>query len=124
MSPRLKGSRRFYQRRRWHYPQLGNNDERRPTSLQRQTVDLRRLVEQRRLRPCARRRSQPAGRARVHTAFALPLLGLVLGFVIATRPARETSRHGRWIIGLSIVASVIWVLVFTSGVLTSTSNDM
>lgn len=58
------------------------------------------------------------------TAFALPLLGLVLGFVIATRPARGTSRHGRWIIGLSIVASVIWVLVFTSGVLTSTSNDM
>jgi hypothetical protein len=58
------------------------------------------------------------------TAFALPLLGLVLGFVIATRPARETSRHGRWIIGLSILASVIWVLVFTSGVLTSTSDDM
>ena len=58
------------------------------------------------------------------TAFALPLLGLLLGIVIATRPARATSRHGRWIIGLSIVASVIWVLVFTSGVLTSTSNDM
>ena len=58
------------------------------------------------------------------TAFALPLLGLVLGIVVATRPDRTTSRHGRWIIGLSIVASVIWVLVFTSGVLTSTSNDM
>jgi hypothetical protein len=58
------------------------------------------------------------------TAFALPLLGLVLGIVVATRPARATSRHGRWIIGLSILASVIWVLVFTSGVLTSTSNDM
>jgi len=58
------------------------------------------------------------------TAFALPLLGLFLGIVIATRPAPATSRHGRWIIGLSIVASVIWVLVFTSGVLTSTSNDM
>jgi hypothetical protein len=58
------------------------------------------------------------------TAFALPLLGLFLGIAIATRPARATSRHGRWIIGLSIVASVIWVLVFTSGVLTSTSNDM
>jgi hypothetical protein len=58
------------------------------------------------------------------TAFALPLLGLFLGIVVATRPTRATSRHGRWIIGLSIVASVIWVLVFTSGVLTSTSNDM
>ena len=58
------------------------------------------------------------------TAFALPLLGLFLGIVIATRPARSTSRHGRWIIGVSIVASVIWVLVFTSGVLTSANNDM
>ena len=58
------------------------------------------------------------------TAFALPLLGLVLGVVVATRPARSTSRHGRWIIGISIIASVVWALVFTSGVLTSTSNDM
>ncbi|HUA05694.1 MAG TPA: hypothetical protein VMB27_17430 [Solirubrobacteraceae bacterium] len=58
------------------------------------------------------------------TAFALPLLGLFLGIVVATRPAPATARHGRWIIGISIVASVIWVLVFTSGVLTSTTNDM
>jgi hypothetical protein len=58
------------------------------------------------------------------TAFALPLLGLFLGIVIATRPARSTSRHGRWIIAISLVGSVIWALVFTSGVLTSTTNDM
>jgi thiol:disulfide interchange protein len=58
------------------------------------------------------------------TAFALPLLGLVLGIVVATRPAKATARHGRWIIGISIIASVIWALVFVSGVLTSTTNDM
>ena len=58
------------------------------------------------------------------TAFALPLLGLLLGIVVVTRPDRARARHGRWIIAISIVASVIWALVFASGVLTSTNNDM
>ncbi len=58
------------------------------------------------------------------TAVALPLLGLVLGVVVVTRPNRATSKHGTWIIILSIVGSIVWALVFASGVLTSTSNDM
>jgi hypothetical protein len=58
------------------------------------------------------------------TAVALPLLGLFLGIVVATRSERATSKHGTWIIILSIVGSIIWALVFLSGVLTSTSNDM
>jgi hypothetical protein len=41
-----------------------------------------------------------------------------------TRPQKATARHGRWIIGISIIASIIWALVFASGALTSTSNDM
>ena len=58
------------------------------------------------------------------TAFAMPLLGLFLGIVCVTRSNKATVRHGWWIIGLSLVASVIWALVFASGALTSTSNDM
>lgn len=58
------------------------------------------------------------------TAFTLPLLGLLLGIVVVTRPDRARSKHGRWIIAISIVASVIWGVVFASGVLTSSSNDM
>ncbi|HTP21583.1 MAG TPA: hypothetical protein VMJ65_18400 [Solirubrobacteraceae bacterium] len=58
------------------------------------------------------------------TAFALPLLGLFLGIVVVTRPGKATARHGRWIIAISVVASVIWALVFLSGALTSPSNDM
>jgi hypothetical protein len=58
------------------------------------------------------------------TAFALPLLGLFVGIVCVTRPNKATARHGRWIIGISLIASVIWALVFVSGALTSTSNDM
>jgi hypothetical protein len=44
--------------------------------------------------------------------------------VVVTRPDRARARHGRWIIAISIVASVIWAVVFASGVLTSTNNDM
>lgn len=58
------------------------------------------------------------------TAFAMPLLGLLLGVVCVTRPSKATARHGRWIIVVSLVASVIWALVFLSGALTSTTNDM
>lgn len=58
------------------------------------------------------------------TAVAIPLLGLILGIVVATRPAKATSKHGIWIIVISLVASVVWILVFTSGALTSNSNDM
>jgi hypothetical protein len=57
------------------------------------------------------------------TAFALPLLGLLIGIVCVTRPNKATARHGRWIIGISLIASVIWALVFVSGALTSTTND-
>ncbi len=57
------------------------------------------------------------------TAVAIPLLGLLVGIVIAAR--RDTgAKHGAWIIAISLVASVVWILVFTSGVLTNPGNDL
>jgi hypothetical protein len=58
------------------------------------------------------------------TAVALPLIGLILGIVVATRPSKAYSKHGAWIIMLSIVAGVAWIAVFASGVFTSPSNDL
>jgi hypothetical protein len=58
------------------------------------------------------------------TAVALPLIGLFIGIIAVTRPAKATARHGWWIIAISIVASIIWTLVFVSGVFTSTTNDI
>ena len=58
------------------------------------------------------------------TAIALPPIGLILGIVLATRPAKASSRHWMWIIVVSIVGVVLWGLVFASGALTSTSNDL
>jgi ABC-type dipeptide/oligopeptide/nickel transport system permease component len=58
------------------------------------------------------------------TAVALPLIGLILGIVVATRPNKAYSRHGTWIIVLSILAGIVWIAVFASGVFTSTTNDL
>jgi len=58
------------------------------------------------------------------TAVALPLIGLVLGIFIATRPTKAISKHGFWIIVVSILALIAWVLVFTSGLLTETNSDL
>ncbi len=57
------------------------------------------------------------------SAIAIPPLGLILGVVVVTRPLKQVSRHGKWIIGLSIVAGIIWFLIFNSGTLLSSGND-
>ena len=51
------------------------------------------------------------------TAIAIPPIGLILGLVLVSGHRKPGSRHGPWIIGLTIVASVVWVLVLTSGAL-------
>jgi hypothetical protein len=56
-------------------------------------------------------------------AITLPPFGFILGIFLAARRPRPLSRHGLWILLISIVAAGIWVLVLTSGVLTSTSTD-
>jgi putative Mn2+ efflux pump MntP len=58
------------------------------------------------------------------TAFALPPVGLILGVMLATRPAKTRSRHWIGIIVLSIVGAAVWILVFGSGALTTTSNEL
>jgi hypothetical protein len=57
------------------------------------------------------------------TAFAIPPLGFLLGIVVAIR-LRAYSRQALLIIAISLVAAVIWVLVFSSGVLTTESNNV
>ena len=58
------------------------------------------------------------------TAVAMPLIGFILGIVVATRPVKAHSKHGVWIIVVSIVASVLWILVLASGVLAVTNTDL
>jgi hypothetical protein len=58
------------------------------------------------------------------TAVALPVIGIILGIVVATRPIKAYSKHGVWIIVVSVVASVVWIVVLASGVFAVTNNDL
>jgi hypothetical protein len=58
------------------------------------------------------------------TAVAMPLIGFILGIVVAIRLTKPNAKHGAWIIVVSVIASVVWILVFTSGALTATSTDL
>jgi hypothetical protein len=56
-------------------------------------------------------------------AVAMPPLGLVLGFVVLGRGRRVHSRHGLWIILLSVIAAGVWVAIIASGAFTTTNPD-
>jgi hypothetical protein len=56
------------------------------------------------------------------TAIAMPAIGFVLGIVVTARP-KPASRHAVWIIVLSVIATGIWILVFTSGVLSPSNTE-
>jgi hypothetical protein len=58
------------------------------------------------------------------SAVAMPPIGLILGIVVRTRPLKKVSRHGLWIILLSILAAGIWFLVFKTKSLTSDNSDL
>jgi hypothetical protein len=57
-------------------------------------------------------------------AFAVPLAGLGLGIVLLTRPATAKSKHCVWIIAISIIASIAWVVIIGSGALKLSTNDI
>jgi hypothetical protein len=58
------------------------------------------------------------------TAVAIPVIGFILGIVVLTRPNKAYSKHGLWIIGVSVIASIVWVVVLASGVFAVTNNDL
>ena len=56
-------------------------------------------------------------------AVAMPPLGFVLGIVVAVRGARAKSRHGMLIIAVSVIAAIAWVVILTSGALTTPNQN-
>lgn len=57
------------------------------------------------------------------TAVTMPPVGIILGLVLAIGIGRPNSRRGIWVIVVSIVASIVWVLLLATGVLNPNSND-
>jgi hypothetical protein len=58
------------------------------------------------------------------TAITLPPIGIVLGIALATRRGTAQARHGALIIAISVVATVVWFLVFNSGIADTSNNDL
>jgi hypothetical protein len=54
-------------------------------------------------------------------ALAFPPLGFGIGAVLAL-PSGVRSRHGVWIVLVSIVAAAIWALLISSGALKTTNQ--
>ena len=51
------------------------------------------------------------------TAVAMPPVGFIIGLVLAVRVRAPASRRGLWIITLSVVAAIGWVLAVATGLL-------
>ncbi len=56
-------------------------------------------------------------------AISIPPLGLILGITLILRPGRQYAKHGIGIIGLSIIASIVWIVIFTSGALNASTTS-
>jgi hypothetical protein len=56
-------------------------------------------------------------------AVSMPPIGFILGIVVAIRSAKMSSRHWAWIIVVSIIAAFVWILILTSGALSTASTD-
>jgi hypothetical protein len=56
-------------------------------------------------------------------AVSMPPIGFILGIVVAIRSTKMNSKHGVWIIVVSIIASLVWLLIITSGALNTASTD-
>jgi hypothetical protein len=55
-------------------------------------------------------------------AISIPPLGLVLGIVLILRSGRRYRVHGMAVIALSVIISVVWVVILTSGGLKTPSS--
>jgi len=58
------------------------------------------------------------------TAVTMPLIGFIVGIVVTLRLTKPNAKHGALIIVVSVIASVVWILVFASGALTATSTEL
>lgn len=45
-------------------------------------------------------------------AIVIPIVGFILGIVTITRPERAQSKHGIWIVVLSVIAFAAYVVIF------------
>ena len=56
------------------------------------------------------------------TAVAMPPVGFILGLVLAVRLSKPNSKRGIWIIAVSVIAAIGWILALAIGLLNPNST--
>jgi hypothetical protein len=56
-------------------------------------------------------------------ALGMPPIGFAIGALLAVGPAKVRSRHGLWIILVSIIAAGAWALIISTGGLSTTDQN-
>jgi hypothetical protein len=50
------------------------------------------------------------------TAVVMPPVGFVVGIVLAARLGKPNSRRGLWVVVVSVIAALVWLLALATGV--------
>jgi hypothetical protein len=56
------------------------------------------------------------------TAVAMPPVGFILGLVLALRLTKPNAKRGIWIVAVSLVAAIAWILALAVGLLNPNST--
>lgn len=56
-------------------------------------------------------------------AVSMPPIGFVLGLILAVRFDRPASKHGMWVIAVSVLAALVWTAIIAGGALNTPSTD-
>jgi hypothetical protein len=51
------------------------------------------------------------------TGIAMPPVGLIVGLVLAVRLSKPNSKRGIWVIAVSVVGAIVWVVALATGLL-------
>jgi hypothetical protein len=55
-------------------------------------------------------------------AVAMPPVGFILGILLYVRLTKPNSKRGVWIIVVSVIAAIVWVLALATGLLNPNTN--
>jgi hypothetical protein len=56
-------------------------------------------------------------------AVSMPPIGVILGLILAIHFDKPASKHGAWVIAVSIVAAVVWAAIVAGGALNTPSTN-
>lgn len=57
------------------------------------------------------------------TAVTMPPIGLIVGLVLAVRLGKPDSKRAVWIVILSVIAALLWILALATGLLNPNSTS-